>query len=1004
MRLATGGVIDRNRPVYFDFNGRRLHGFAGDTLASALLANGLRGVARSLKYHRLRGIYSAGLEEPNALVRIGDGPTVLPNQPATIVELYDGLRARSLNYWPTVRFDLGRVNDLLSMLLPAGFYYKTFMWPGSAWMLYESIIRRAAGVARTPTHADPDRYAKRAATIDVLVVGGGCAGLAAALAAGRSGARVMLCERDPRLGGQLHWRPGENPGIDATTWLAGISDALRAMPNVHVLTRTTAVGIYDHNLVTLVERVTDHLSATPARLPRERLWKIRAKEVVVAAGAFERLLVFPGNDLPGVMLASAAQRYVNEFAVTPGRRAAVFTNNDSGYAVALALRAAAIDVAVVVDVRPDGVASAAARQAGLRVEVGSAVVAAVGRRAVTGIRIDVVAERNRRIASKAAIACDCLLVAGGWDPAVHLYSQSGGRLEFDSAQQCFVPESPGRGIAAAGAANGVFDTSHCMADGAAAGTVAAARAGFEDSSTSRPARAGFGDSSTSRPARIRSESTVASDPGAEGRSKSFVDLQSDVTAADLRLAAQEGFTASEHAKRYTTTGMGIDQGKVGNIAALTVLGAATGRSVWALGPTTYRPPFVPVTFGAFAGREVGALFDPTRETPIGDWHEHAGAVLEPVGLWRRPSRYPRQGERAAATVERECRAVRGRVGMLDASTLGKIEIVGPDAVVLLDRIYTNAWGNLAIGQCRYGLMLRESGMVFDDGVCARLGEHRYLMSTTSGNARGVANWLEEWLQCEWPDLRVHVLPVTAQWATIVLTGPLAREVIQGCATDVDFSAAAFPHMALREGHLAGAPARILGVSFTGERSYEINVPARYGRALWEHLLEQGAVHGIVPVGLDAIDALRIEKGFVAVGHDTDGTVTPGDLGMDWIVSRKKGDFVGRRGLACVDAMRAGRRQLVGLLTDDPVRVPREGSPIVAAADAARIHRPPVPMIGHVTSSAHGVAVGRSVTLAMVADGRARIGERVTIVERGKAIEAAIVAPRFLDPEGSRLHG
>lgn len=989
-RLAQGGAIERDRPLAFTFNGRALHGCAGDTVASALLANGVRMVARSLKYHRPRGIYAAGPEEPNALVRVGADARVIPNQPATVVELRDGMQVASLNCWPSLRFDLGRVNDFVSALLPAGFYYKTFMWPASAWLRYEAIIRRAAGLARTPVVADADRYDKRNAFADVLVIGGGCAGLAAALAAGRTGARVLLCERDASTGGQLAWRGGAAGGTDAESWLASARAAVAALPNVTILTRTTAVGYYDHNLVTLVERVTDHLATPDSRLPRERMWKLRARQVVVATGAFERLLVFPGNDVPGVMLASAAQRYVGQFAVRPGKQVLLFTNNDSAYAVAATLRAAGTAIAAIVDVRPESAASDAARAQGLRVETQAAVTATRGRRHVEGVKIGRLRDDGAALRPLSPIACDSVLVAGGWDPALHLYSQSGSRLAFDPVQQCFFPGAPAQAVLAAGAANAVFESDDCIADGSAAGAAAATAAGFDAPAMGRS------------PPAVLAVATFAEVP-ANGRRKAFVDLQGDVVAADLRLAAREGFTAAEHAKRYTTTGMGIDQGKVGNIAALAVLGAATARSVPEVGTTTFRPPFVPVTLGTLAGREVGALFDPVRETPIGDWHREAGAVLEPVGLWRRPSHYLRAGESPVAAVAREYASVRERVGLFDASTLGKIEIRGRDAVRLLNRIYTNAWDNLAIGQCRYGVMLHESGMVFDDGVCARLGQHHYLMSTTSGGAQTVEHWLEEWLQCEWHGLEVFVTPVTAQWATIAVAGPRARDLVARCASDIDFSPAAFGHLGARCGHFAGVPARVFRVSFTGELTYEISVPARYGRSLWELLLEHGRDWDAMPVGLDAIDILRTEKGFIAVGHDTDGSVTPLDLGMDWIVSRRKGDFVGRRGLACSDTARPDRKHLVGLLTADAATVLREGAPLVAWDDRIAVTRPPVKMIGHVTSSGASATLGRSIALALVANGRARLGERIAAIDRGRIVEATIAAPRFYDPEGARLN-
>jgi sarcosine oxidase subunit alpha len=990
-RLPQGGAIDRSRPLPFTFNGRALEGHAGDTLASALLANGVRLVGRSFKYHRPRGIYTAGPEEPNALVRVGAGARVIPNRPATTLELYEGLAAASINCWPGVGFDIGGINNRVASLLPAGFYYKTFMWPAAAWMWYEKWIRRAAGLGRTPGAPDPDRYDKRNAFCDVLVIGGGPAGLSAALAAGRAGARVILCESAPAPGGQLAWNGDAAGGGPGTQWLAATQAALAALPDVDVLTRTTAIGYYDHNLVTLLERVTDHLAEPPGHLPRERLWKVRAKQVVVAAGSFERLLAFEGNDLPGVMLAASAQRYVEQYAVRPGTRAVVLTNNDSAYAAARALAGAGVDIAAIIDLQPESAAGDAARADGLRVEAAAGIVQAHGSRSVAGVTYAPVTADGRVAGAAQRIACDTVLVAGGWDPAVHLYSQSGSKLRFDAPRQCFVPAAAAQPVLAAGAANGVFDAQGCVADGAAAGTAAARAAGFAVAAEPRPGL---------RPYAIAAITEIS---GEKSRTKAFIDLQSDVVADDLRLAAREGYTAVEHAKRYTTTGMGVDQGKIGNIAAFALLGDASGRDIAHVGTTTFRPPFVPVSIGALAGREVGERFDPVRLTPIGNWHADRGAVMEPVGLWRRPSYYPQPGEDLHAAVARECRTVRTAAGLLDASTLGKIELKGRGAVTLLNRVYTNAWNSLKVGQCRYGLMLRENGMVFDDGVTARLGEHHYLMSTTSGGADGVTNWLEEWLQCEWRDLDVYVTPVTAQWATLCVTGPRAREVLAALPTDIDLAPDAFPHLAVRCGLYAGVPARLFRVSFTGELSYEINVPARYGRALWDALLAAGAPLGLAPFGLEALHVLRAEKGYIVVGHDTDGTVTPYDLGMDWIVSRKKGDFIGARGLACSDTAREGRKQLVGLLTEAPAVTLHEGCQLVAWDDRTKLHAPPVPMAGHVTSSYASATLGRSIAMALLANGRARMGERLAAVDRGRVVAATVTEPRFYDPEGKRLH-
>ncbi|MDB5810041.1 MAG: sarcosine oxidase, alpha subunit family [Betaproteobacteria bacterium] len=986
-RLPRGGRIDRGRPLNFSFNGRAYQGFAGDTLASALLANGVRLVGRSFKYHRPRGIVSAGPEEPNALVRIGRGGHALPNLPATMVELYEGLEAASINCWPSVEFDCGAVNNWFARLLPAGFYYKTFMWPRGAWMWYEKFIRNAAGLGRAPDAPDLDRYEKRFDHCDVLVIGSGPAGIAAALAAGDAGARVVLVEERSEIGGQMVYGSGMIDGVAAGAWHRVARAKLDAMPEVRVLARTTAVGYYDHNLVTLLERVTDHLPPQSTGELRQRLWKVRARQVVIAAGAAERSLVFENNDLPGVMLASAAHRYIAQFGVRCGMRAVIFANNDSAYEAALALADAGVEIAALVDLRAEPGTHAVR---GIGVRAGQAVIAARGRNQVTGADIAPIDAATGQVSGPIeTIACDLICVAGGWDPTVHLFSQSGGKLDYDETQHCFVPGAAAQATHAAGAANGAFTLSDCIAEGCAAGRAAARAAGFEVAASAPTARTAL---------RVHPLWEIP------GGGKKFVDQQSDVTAADLALAAREGYVSVEHAKRYTTTGMGVDQGKIGNITAFGILGNATARTVPEVGTTTFRPPYVPVTIGALAGRDIGELFEPVRKTPMTDWHATHGAAFEPVGLWRRPQYYLRAGETMAVAVSRECLAVRNGVGLLDASTLGKIEIRGRDALKLLNMVYTNAWDDLAIGDCRYGLMLREDGMVFDDGVTARLGDRHYLMTTTSGGADGVVNWLEEWLQCEWAGWQVYVTPVTANWATLCVTGPQARALIQTLPCDIDLAPAQFPHMTVRTGNIAGAPARVARVSFTGELSYEINVPARYGLALWELLMQAGAGFGITPLGTEALHVLRAEKGFIVVGHDTDGTVTPPDLGMSWIVGKNKADFLGQRGMRRCDSARAGRKQLVGLLADDPQRLLVEGSQVIRMEDSARVQRPPVPMIGHVTSSYLSPTLGRSIAMALIEDGRNLRGQQVAVVVHGQVAAARIVEPRFYDVKGERLHG
>lgn len=999
-RLAQGGRIDRSRSIAFTFNGRSYKGYAGDTLASALLANGVSLVGRSFKYHRPRGIMTAGSEEPCAIVQLGSGAYSDPNCRATQVELTEGLVANSINCWPNVQLDLGVASNLLAGLLPAGFYYKTFMWPRRGWLAYEHFIRRAAGLGRAPTEPDPDRYDKRFEHVDVLVAGGGPAGIAAALAAGRAGARVLLVDEQNEFGGQLLWRAAEIDGIAAAEWLARSVAELAAMPEVRLLPRSTVAGYYDHNFLTVLERVTDHLptGTAPAGAPRQRLWKVRARQVVLATGAIERPLVFVNNDLPGVMLAGAAQAYVARFAVRPGSRAVFFTNNDSAYASATALSEAGITIAAIVEARRGSVPAAEpCRHRGITILQGHAVIAATGNRCLREITVAPLDAAGTGLAGTAStLGCDLLCVSGGWSPTVHLFSQSGGRLAFDAAQACFVPSQSVQAERSAGAASGRFGLSDCLTDGHAAGLTAARQAGFAGPDFPAP---------QAPPESAEPHLPLWEVPSAKGgrRGSKFIDFQNDVTAGDIALAAREGYVSVEHAKRYTTAGMGVDQGKVANVNVLAILADETAGAIPGVGTTTFRPPYTPVSIGAFAAGATGAFYDPVRKTPMSAWHEARGAVFEPVGRWRRPLYYPTPGEDMETAVRRECLAVRNGVGLCDASTLGKIDIQGRDAVTLLDRVYTNGWASLGIGKARYGLMLKDDGMVFDDGVTARLGDTHYLMTTTSGHADAVFGWLDEWLQCEWPDLKVYLTSVTTHWATAMLAGPKAREVLAGAGIDIDTSRDASPYMSVREGRVAGIPARLFRVSFTGELSFEINVPASYGAALWEALMAAGAPHDITPFGTEALHVLRAEKGYIAVGHDTDGTVTPFDLGMGWIVDARKADFIGKRGLARSDLARAGRRQLVGLLTEDPAVVVPEGSQIVAA-ETSRIGPPPVPMMGYVTSSYYSPTLGRSIALALIDGGLGRLGEAVTVALPGQPVRAIIGKSRFYDLEGARLHG
>ncbi|MEM8948284.1 MAG: sarcosine oxidase subunit alpha [Pseudomonadota bacterium] len=991
-RLAAGGRIDRNKPLQFSFNGRKLEGYQGDTLASALLANDIHLIGRSFKYHRPRGIMTAGPEEPSGLVQLGEGAHTEPNIRATQVELYEGLSAASQNCWPSVGFDIGEINSLGSPLFSAGFYYKTFMWPPAFWtQVYERIIRRAAGLGKAPVDPDPDRYEHRYAHCDVLVVGAGPAGLMAARVAALSGARVIIADERPDLGGCLLDEPDDHP---LTEWRDEAIHELAAASETRLLPRTTAFGYYDHNYLGLLERVTDHSPAGAATQPRQRLWKVRAKQVVLATGAIERPLTFAGNDRPGVMLASAARSYLNRFGVCPGHRAVIFTTNDSAYATALDLNAAGAEV-VVVDARNESGGDLALRAstAGIRRIAGSAVIKTKGRHRISSVDIAKLSASGDRVEGTASsMDCDLLLMSGGWNPVIHLHSQSRGQPIYDAERAIFLPGAPVQNEHSAGAAAGVFALEDALRSGADAGMAATKSAGFETTSPIIPEL----DKDTEVEPRLVWQVPGAK-PGAEG--KRFVDFQNDVTASDIKLALLEGYSSVEHVKRYTTTGMGTDQGKTSNVIALGIVSETTGQPIAELGVTTFRPPYTPVPFGALVGQNRGKLFDPVRKTPMHAWHETWGAVFEDVGQWKRPRYFPEPGEDMAAAVDREVRATRNAIGMLDASTLGKIDLKGRDVAEFLNRIYTNAWSKLAIGRCRYGLMLGEDGMVFDDGVTARLGENHYLMSTTSGGAARVLAWLEEWLQTEWPDLQVYATSVTEQWATVSLSGPRSRDLVAELIEGVDLDPEAFPHMSVRGATIDGVPVRLFRISFTGEMGYEIQIPSDYGLALWERCIELGERYDLQPFGTEAMHVLRAEKGYIITGQDTDGTVTPEDLGMDWIVSKKKGDFIGKRSLARADIQRDDRKQLVGLLPKDTQALLEEGAQIVA--DPAETI--PMTMIGHVTSSYQSPELGRTFALAMIKRGREQIGKTVYVPMIDRTHAVTITEPVFIDKEGARLH-
>lgn len=990
-RISGKGRVDSTRPVSFTFDGKRYQGLQGDTVASALLSHGVHLMGRSFKYHRPRGPVAAGSEEPNALIGTRRGPGRFePNTRATVQEIWEGLEATSQNKYPSLKWDIGAVNDAAYMLFSAGFYYKTFMWPKSFWdKFYEPFIRAAAGLGVSPTEEDPDNYASRYLHCDVLVVGGGPAGLAAAHSAAVAGAKVVLVDEHAEMGGSILSDPDVRiDGAGSWTWLASRVAELRAL-GVRLMTRTTAIGYYHQNMIGMVEKLTDHLPVLPKDTPRERMWRVRASRVVLAQGALEKPLVFHGNDRPGVMLAGSAQTYLNRYGVLVGRRPVVLTCHDSAWYTAFDMAAAGAKVQAIVDtretVRNDLLNGAKAR--GIKVKLSHTATATWGRLRVTGLRVNPV--KDGVVGSPYALRCDALLMSGGWTPSLHLFSHTKGSLSWDDEQTTFLPKDTPEDCHIAGASRGLWGYEAALVDGDKAGMDAAQAAGFKIAKgTFRVAedRVGSGISHKELPTDRSPE-----------KAKAFVDYQNDVTAKDLRLAVREGMRSIEHVKRYTTNGMATDQGKMSNINGLNIAADALGKAPPQVGLTTFRPPYTPTSFGAFAGYHRGEHFEVTRKTQIDAWADEHGAVFEPVGQWRRAWYFPRKGESMDDAVRRECKATRASLGIFDASTLGKIEVMGPDAVEFMNRMYTNPWTKLGIGRCRYGLLLGDDGYIRDDGVIGRLGQDKFHVTTTTGGAARVLNMMEDYLQTEWPDLNVWLTSTTEQWSTIALNGPNAAKLLTPLVQGVEITDEAFPHMSCAECEVAGIPARLFRISFTGEIGFEINVPAPMGRQVWEVLWKAGQEYDLTPYGTETMHVLRAEKGFIIVGQDTDGTVTPYDTGMAWAIGKKKPDFVGKRGLARPDLQAEGRKQLVGLLTEDNSKL-EEGAQIVFDA------KQPIPMkmVGHVTSSYDVGTTGRPIALALVEGGHDRMGETVHIPMPDRTIAAKITSTIFLDPENARL--
>ncbi|PRD38785.1 UNVERIFIED_CONTAM: soxA [Trichonephila clavipes] len=961
-----GGQIDRARSLSFTFDGVTYQGHPGDTLASALLANGQRLMGRSFKYHRPRGPISAGSEEPNALVELRGGARREPNTRATVVELFDGLSAESQNRWPSLKFDAMAVNDRLSNFFAAGFYYKTFMWPKAFWeKLYEPIIRRAAGLGSLSREEDPDQYDKGFLHCDLLIIGAGPAGLMAALTAGRAGARVILADEDFRMGGRLNAETHEVGGLAGADWAAQAVAELRSMANVRLMPRTTIIGAMDHGIYAAVERVSDHLPVPLPGKPRQILWRIYSRRAILAGGATERPIAFENNDRPGILLAGSLRAYANRWGVAVGRRVAVFTNNDDGLRTASDLKAKGLEVRVI-DARK-----------------GEEVVDTAGRLGLSSVII-------RSGGRTETFACEALAVSGGWNPNVNIASHHRGRPVWNDTIAAFVPgQGDIPGLEAAGAAAGRFSTRAALETG-----VAAAEGALADLGRNAPAR--DLPAAEDGPYAITPKWYVGG-----GKGRAWIDQQNDVTLKDVKLAHQENYTSVEHLKRYTTLGMATDQGKTGNVLGLAVMASLTGKSIPQTGTTVYRPPYTPVAMGTLAGRSRGQEFKPKRLTPSHKWASEQGAVFVEVGQWLRAQWLPRAGETQwRESVDREVLATRKSVGICDVTTLGKIDIQGTDAGAFLDKVYANTFSTLAVGKCRYGLMLREDGIVYDDGTTARLGQNEYVMTTTTANAVLVFRNLEYARQCLYPDMDVQLISTTEAWAQFSVAGPNARKLLQKLV-DQDISDAELPYMGCREITVCGGlRARIFRISFSGELAYEIAVPTRYGDALIRELVEQGREFDAVVYGTEALGVMRVEKGHVA-GNELNGQSTALNMGLGKMVSKKK-DSIGmvlsqREGMNDPNGYR-----LVGVKPVDPAQKLTAGSHFLEKGAAPVIAND----LGWLTSVVYSPHLGCSIALGYLKKGDERRGQRLRVANllAGAEVEVEIVSPHFFDPEGERLRG
>lgn len=980
-RLASGGLVDRGASLDFKFDGRAMKGFAGDTLASALLANDQILVGRSFKYHRPRGIVTAGPSEPNALITVGRDASSDPNTKATVAELYSGLDARSQNRFPSLKYDIGAVNGLLSPFLGAGFYYKTFMWPAAFWeKVYEPIIRKAAGLGRAVLERDPESYEKCWAHCDLLVVGAGPTGLMAALVAGRAGLRVILADEDFRPGGSLLAETIGINGVSAQAFAETSLAELRSLPNVTIMPRTTVFGWYDDNVFGAVERVQKHVAMPQAKLPVERLWRIAAKRALLASGAEERPLVFGGNDKPGVMMAGAMRTYANRFGVGAGKSVAIFTNGGAGYRAAIDLAAHGMEIAAIIDSRSD---AADVAPDGVRVIPSASVINTKGRQRISGVVVE-------RSGFEETIACDAIGMSGGWNPIIHLACQRGAKAVWSPELQTFLAPDVGSGLIVAGSAAGHYTLAGCLKDGTEKAAAIAAELGFSAAAEAQPVV----------DAEIAPSFTALwYSPGA--KAKAFVDFQNDVHVKDIGLALREGFGHVEHAKRYTTNGMATDQGKLSGVNATGLLAGMQGISPANVGTTTFRPFYTPVTFGALAGTSRDEHAAPVRKSPLYGWAQKNGAVFVDSGLWYRPAWFARDGEKTwRESTDREVLNVRQNVGLCDVSTLGKIEIFGPDAAEFLNRLYCNPFLKLPVGKARYGLMLREDGMVYDDGTTSRLSPEHFFMTTTTALAGGVMSHMEYCAQVHWPDLKVRFCSSTDQWAQMAVGGPKARLVMQALVED-DISDAAFPFLAAGVVTLKGGlNARLFRISFSGELAYELAVPAGAGEAVADAIMQEGRAHGICAYGLEALNVLRIEKGHVTHA-EFDGRVTPDDAGFGRMVSALKPDYIGKRLSNRFGLTAADRMQMVGLKPVEPDKHIRAGAHLLReGAKPSTLNDQ-----GYVSSACFSPTLGHDIALAFLKSGRERYGERIVVWDKlaGAEAVAEVCTPVFVDPGNAKLN-